>query len=182
MSDQPVPQPIAVDEQLRLANQLFDRTHSQIRAVDEKIRALFSANTLLAAALAFTQQAALPVLPGFLEYLFLAGSVITLLSTVGSVIMALIALMPRVRTTQSNGQFFFGAIAHQSLDKFQRDFQHLSPQDALEQVLQDVHVLARIALVKNQWMLRAAILLIVALVMWFSILTINLLARAIGQI
>jgi hypothetical protein len=173
--------PISLHEQLQLANQLYDRTHLQIRAVDDKIRALFAANTLLAAALAFTQQSALPDLPGLLEIPIVVASVASLLATVSSVIMALLALIPRVYHEGNTRLFFFGSIATQTFETFRQDFLHLEPNDALQQILEQIHVLSRIALIKNQWLQRAAISLMVALVMWFTILTTNLIAHASSQ-
>jgi hypothetical protein len=162
-------------EKLQLATQLLDRIQGQIRVVDEKIRALFSANTLLAAALTFTHQINLHSLPQPWGPLALAGSILMLLATVGSVVLALIALTPRLHSgNKAPGLFFFGDIAGLPAEQFSQEFQRLTEEEVLAQVLAQIHTNAQIALVKNRYMARSSRLLFLVLVLWFGLLAGNI--------
>lgn len=92
-----------VTEQVRQAERTLERIGLHIRAADEKIRALFGANTLLAAALTFTRQVQLHEPPSPWGQLAVAGTIIMVLATVCSILLAMVAVLPRIKRNTTPG-------------------------------------------------------------------------------
>lgn len=153
---------------LQLASHLLDSVHSQIRVADEKIRALFGATALLAAALAFAgQMSDLRSSSAIMTVLLLALRGVLLVAIAFSVASAILALLPRVRLArQQRSLFFFGDVAQTSHDAFLAEFMVLSEQSALRQVLSQVHANAQIVRVKYLWTRRAATGFLAAVITW----------------
>jgi hypothetical protein len=103
--------PPEVTDQMRQAERTLERIALHIRAADEKIRVLFGANTLLAATLTFTRQVQLHTLPPPWGYLAIIGTIVMLLATVCSIVLAMVALLPRIKKSGKPGISFFGDIA-----------------------------------------------------------------------
>ncbi len=167
-----VTQPSTTDSMsLASATQLLINMQAQIRTADDKIRALFGATALLAAALSFTTQQRLSQsLSGgwslFTLFELLARSLLFFVVVV-TVAAAVFALMPRVRTHNTNRSlFFFGHIADTPHDAFIHEFRTLSEPDAMQQILSQVHVNAQIVCAKYVWAGRAATGLLTAIVLW----------------
>jgi len=162
-------------EQVRQAERNLERIGQHIRAADEKIRALFGANTLLAAALTFTRQVQLHELPAPWGQLAVAGTIIMLLATVCSILLAMVALLPRIKRSATPGTSFFADIAAMGKAEFQERFLAAHEEDPLPALLHQIHVSARIAQAKHRYMRQAGLLLILALGLWFILLVSNLL-------
>ena len=167
--------PTAGPEEPRQAERTLDRIGQHIRSADEKIRALFGANTLLAAALTFTRQVQLHELPVPWSFLAMTGTIVMLLSTVCSIVLAMMALLPRVARSSTPGVSFFGDIAALSPEEFRERFLKGTHDDQLPELLRQIHISARIARKKHRYMRQAGQLLILALVLWFILLVSNLL-------
>lgn len=157
------------DAAMRLAHaqHLLDSMQQQIRSADEKIRVLFGATALLAAALAFDGQHTLTQLRADgltgLELTTLGARVLLLVAVAVAVAAGIVALLPRVRAQQvERSLVFFGHIATAAHDGFVAEVRAL-PADALErQLLSQVHVTARIVAIKYAWTRRAATAFMVA--------------------
>lgn len=165
----------STQEQVRQAERHLERIGHHIRSADEKIRALFGANTLLAAALTFTRQVKLHELPAPWGPLAIAGTIIMLLATVSSILLAMIALLPRVKRNEHKSISFFGDIAAMSLQEYEHRFHSAQEEDQLPGLLRQVYISARIAESKHRYMRQAGLLLILALGLWFILLVSNLL-------
>jgi hypothetical protein len=156
-------------EALRLAVQILDNLHAQIRATDEKIRALFAGSAIFVAALTLTGQQALSQLKSE-EHLIPLIAYAVLLVTLGfSLISAVLALRPRLthHPVAERSLFYFGDI---------RDGagrlccgRGLSVEAALDQVLTQVHVNAKIVQKKYLWTRRAATGFVAATVVWLAV-------------
>ena len=165
-------------EHVRQAERTLERIGLHIRSADEKIRALFGANTLLAAALTFTRQVELHKLPTPWGQLAVASTIIMLLATVCSILLAMVALLPRIKRNAAPGVSFFGDIATMGAEEFRQRFQASHDQDPLPALLDQVYISARIARAKHRYMRQAGLLLILALGLWFILLVSNLLLSA----
>lgn len=165
----------ADQELVRQAERSLDRIGQHIRSADEKIRALFGANTLLAAALTFTRQVQLHELPAPWGALAMAGTILMLLATVCSILLAMVALLPRMKRSTKRGVTFFGDIAGMDATEFQQRFLNAQEEDPLPGLLMQVHTSARIAHTKHRYMRQAGLLLILALGLWFVLLVSNML-------
>ncbi|MBK9149202.1 MAG: hypothetical protein IPM12_15460 [Flavobacteriales bacterium] len=166
--------PTGRSEEVRQAERTLERIGLHIRAADEKIRALFGANTLLAAALTFTSQVRLRALPSPWGELAVTGTILMLLATVCSILLAMVALLPRTKRTGQPGITFFGDIASMGQAEFQERFLASENEDPLPGLLHQVHISARIAHAKHRYMRQAGQLLILALGLWFVLLVWNL--------
>jgi hypothetical protein len=162
-------------EQVRQAERTLERIGHHIRSADEKIRALFGANTLLAAALTFTRQVQLHTLPTPWGQLAIVGTIVMLLATVCSILLAMVALLPRIKRNSAPGTSFFGDIASMSPAEFGERFMANEYQEKLPDLLRQVHISALIASKKHRYMRWAGLLLILALGLWFILLVANLL-------
>jgi Pycsar effector protein len=154
-------------EALRLAVQILDNLHAQIRATDEKIRALFAGSAIFVAALTLTGQQALSQLK-FEELIAYA----VLLVTLGfSLISAVLALRPRLthHPVAERSLFYFGDIHGMEPADYVRAFMGLSVEAALDQVLTQVHVNAKILQKKYLWTRRAATGFVAATVVWLAV-------------
>lgn len=162
-------------EQVRQAERTLERIGHHIRSADEKIRALFGANTLLAAALTFTRQVQLHTLPTPWGQLAIVGTIVMLLATVCSILLAMVALLPRIKRNSAPGTSFFGDIASLAPEEFQRRFMAGHHAEQLPDLLRQIHISALIASKKHRYMRQAGLLLILALGLWFILLVANLL-------
>jgi Family of unknown function (DUF5706) len=154
-------------EALRLAVQILDNLHAQSRATDEKIRALFAGSAIFVAALTLTGQQALSQLT-----LIPLIAYAVLLCTLGfSLISAVLALRPRLTHHQiaERSLFYFGDIHGMEAADYVRAFMGLSVEAALDQVLTQVHVNAKIVQTKYVWTRRAATGFIAATVVWLAV-------------
>jgi hypothetical protein len=156
---------------LQLAFHLLDSVHTQIRVADEKIRALFGASALLAAAITITGNQ--PTTFSQLGNLAVPHTLIALVrgmlfvAVIFSAVAAVLALLPRVTIRgRLPSLFFFGDVAAIEHDTFLRTFSALSEDAALSQILSQVHVNSSIVRVKYRWASRAAFGFITALVLW----------------
>ena len=161
-------------ELIRQAERNLERIGLHIRSADEKIRALFGANTLLAAALTFTNQVHLRSLPTPWGQLAVFGTICMLLATVCSILLAMVALLPRTKQNGRPGISFFGDIASMGQAEFEERFLASHDQDPLPGLLHQVYISARIAHAKHRYMRQAGLLLILALGLWFILLVWNL--------
>lgn len=166
---------VPLEEKLKLATELLDRLQEQIRGVDEKVRALFTANTLLTAALAFVNQDTLLSLQEPWRSVMIAANIVMFVSVVASVVLAVSALMPRVQSSGRAGLFFFGDIAKLPLDGFVEGFTQQPTDEALTQILTQAYDSAKISQAKHGRMWWSGSLLIFALSLWVWILVFNLL-------
>ena len=157
------------EKSLKIATESLDRVQYQIRGADEKIRALFGANTLLAAALALTSQSSTADYSILGKAVIFTISALMLIATISSVIVALFALMPRLKTSGKRSLFFFGDIASLPIDNYKNKFCNLNHDTALEQIITQTHDSSRIACAKFKLMWWAGFLLIIALLLWFII-------------
>jgi hypothetical protein len=182
--DIPAPPPVSVTEPgqrtgtmsnaeaLRLAVQLLDNLHAQIRATDEKIRALFAASAILVAALTYTGQQAMSQLKSDAQGMITLIAYAVLLATLAfSLISAVLALRPRLtdRPVAERSLFYFGDIQRMEPADYVRAFMSLSVEAALDQVLTQVHVNAKIVQTKYLWSRRAATGFIAAIVVWLAV-------------
>jgi hypothetical protein len=154
-------------EALRLAVQILDNLHAQSRATDEKIRALFAGSAIFVAALTLTGQQALSQLT-----LIPLIAYAVLLCTLGfSLISAVLALRPRLTHHQiaERSLFYFGDIHGMEAADYVRAFMGLSVEAALDQVLTQVHVNAKIVQTKYVWTRRAATGFVAATVVWLAV-------------
>ncbi len=160
-------------EALRLAVQLLDNLNAHIRATDEKIRALFAGSAIFVAALTLTGQQALSQLKSQ-EHgaLFPLIAYAVLLATLAfSLIAAVLALRPRLTQHRASERslFYFGDIHGMVAADYLHAFTGLSVQAALDQVLSEVHVSARIVQKKYLWTRRAASGFVAATLVWLAV-------------
>ena len=118
------------------AQHLLDSMQQQIRSADEKIRVLFGATALLAAALAFASQQTLTQVQQdgltVLELTTLGARVLLLLAVAAAVASGIAALLPRVRAPQGERSLvFFGHIVAEPHDAFIAEVRAM-PEAALE--------------------------------------------------
>lgn len=156
-----------------LAYRLLDSTHGQVRIADEKVRALFGATTLLAAAVAFSVQPGStlvfnPLTP--VDWVVLATRSLLFLAIAYSVAAAILALLPRVEIkSRQRSLFFFGDVAPTRHDDFLSEFINLPEPEAVRQILSQVHANSQIVLAKYRWTGRAANGFLVAVVVWLML-------------
>lgn len=182
--DSPAPHPVSVTEPgqrtgtmsnaeaLRLAVQILDNLHAQIRATDEKIRALFAGSAIFVAALTLTGQQALSQLKSEELGTLIPFAYAVLLATLAfSLISAVLALRPRLthHEVADRSLFYFGDIHGMEAADYVRAFMGLSEQAALDQVLTQVHVNAKIVQKKYLWTRRAATGFVAATVVWLAV-------------
>ena len=182
--DVPAPHPVSVTEPgqrtgtmsnaeaLRLAVQILDNLHAQIRATDEKIRALFAGSAIFVAALTLTGQQALSQVKSKEQGTLILIAYAVLLATLAfSLISAVLALRPRLthHPVTERSLFYFGDIQGLEPADYVRAFMDLSEQAALDQVLNEVHVNAKIVQKKYLWTRRAATGFVTATVVWLAV-------------
>lgn len=182
--DIPAPPPVSVTEPgqrtgtmsnaeaLQLAVQILDNLHAQSRATDEKIRALFAGSAIFVAALTLTGQQALSHFTSEEQGLIPLIAYAVLLCTLGfSLISAVLALRPRLTHHQiaERSLFYFGDIHGMEAADYVRAFMGLSVEAALDQVLTQVHVNAKIVQTKYVWTRRAATGFVAATVVWLAV-------------
>ncbi|MGH8628539.1 MAG: Pycsar system effector family protein, partial [Gammaproteobacteria bacterium] len=142
-------------EALRLAVQILDNLHAQIRATDEKIRALFAGSAIFVAALTLTGQQTLSQLKSEEQgtLIPLIAYTVLLATLAFSLISAVLALRPRLSHHEiaERSLFYFGDIHRMETADYVRAFMGLSGQAALDQVLTQVHVNAKIVQKKYLW-------------------------------
>jgi hypothetical protein len=165
---------------LNYAFRVLDSLHGQVRIADEKIRGIFSASALLAAAIAVRagqtyQSIATDGLTG--AELTLIGMRALLLLIVGfSLVSAILALLPRTKARKAaRSLVFFGDIAATDHDAFIEEFARQGARAAQHQILSQVHVNAVIVQAKYVWTRRAASSFIVAILCWIAVQTIEFL-------
>ena len=159
-------------EALRLGVQMLDNLHAQIRATDEKIRALFAGSAIFVAALTLTGQQALSQLKSKEQGTLILIAYAVLLATLAfSLISAVLALRPRLTHHQlaERSLFYFGDIHGMEAADYVRAFMGLSEQAALDQVLTQVHVNAKIVQKKYLWTRRAATGFVAATMVWLAV-------------
>ena len=164
--------PMSNAEALRLAVQILDNLHAQIRATDEKIRALFAGSAIFVAALTLTGQQALSQVKSKEQGTLILIAYAVLLVTLGfSLISAVLALRPRLthHPVAERSLFYFGDIQGLEPADYVRAFMGLSEQAALDQVLTQVHVNAKILQKKYLWTRRAATGFVAATVVWLAV-------------
>ncbi|MBK7084840.1 MAG: hypothetical protein IPH53_09305 [Flavobacteriales bacterium] len=162
-------------EQVRQAERTLERIGHHIRSADEKIRALFGANTLLAAALTFTRQVQLHTLPTPWGQLAIVGTIVMLLATVClQPLLAMVALLPRIKSSRTPGISFFGDIASLSPAEFGERFLANQHKEQLPDLLRQVHISAPMR-ARNTAIWAGGPVLILALGLWFILLVANLL-------
>ncbi len=159
---------------IRLAFQLLDNVEWQVRAADQKVSALFGANTLFAAALALINTTLLSKFSADssnpLRTVQIAASGVMILAVGFAAVSAIMALLPRIRTmAPERSSLFFAHIAAMDQSEFINEFLKLSDQDAVRQILSQVHANACIVDVKYKWTRRSATALIVAILIWLMI-------------
>ena len=182
--DVPSPHPVSVTEPgqrtgtmsnaeaLRLAVQILDNLHAQIRATDEKIRALFAGSAIFVAALTLTGQQALSQVKSKEQGILILIAYAVLLATLAfSLISAVLALRPRLthHPVAERSLFYFGDIHGMETADYVRAFMGLSVEAALDQVLTQVHVNAKIVQKKYLWTRRAATGFVAATVVWLAV-------------
>lgn len=160
------------------ARHLLENIHTQARAADEKVRALFTANTLFVAALvvgsssSLTQLSSTGITPLALLDLALRGAL--LLSLAISLAASVLGLLPRLEIEEPDRSlFFFGHIASLPQGKFVQDFMNLSFEQRSRQLLTQVHINAQIVGVKFKWIQRSAQFLLIAVVLWLLALAVH---------
>lgn len=153
------PPPTAMD--LAQARQLLESVQNQIRIADEKVRALFGATALIAAALALNSRQSITQI--FSSGAMVQGAIIATcqilmaLAVAFAMFSAILALMPRLRPKAARRSlFFFGHIATVEHDAFIREIRAMAMPDAIEQVLSQVHVNSLIVQTKYVWAYRSA--------------------------
>ncbi len=160
-------------EALRLAVQILDGLHAQIRATDEKIRALFAGSAIFVAALTLTGQQALSQLKAEEHgaLIPLLAYAVLLVTLAYSLIAAVLALRPRLTRHRASERslFYFGDIHAMQAADYVRAFTGLSVQGALDQVLREVHVSAQIVQRKYLWTRRAATGFVAATLVWLGV-------------
>ncbi|MGH8479178.1 MAG: Pycsar system effector family protein [Gammaproteobacteria bacterium] len=160
-------------EALRLAVQILENLHAQIRATDEKIRALFAGSAIFVAALTFTGQQALSQLKSEEQgtLIPLIAYAVLLCTLAFSLISAVLALRPRLthHPVAERSLFYFGDIYGMEAADYVRAFMGLSAEAALDQVLTQVHVNAKIVQKKYLWTRRAATGFAAATVVWLAV-------------
>ena len=182
--DVPAPHPVSVTEPrqrtgtmpnaeaLRLAVQILDNLHAQIRATDEKIRALFAGSAIFVAALTLTGQQALSQVKSKEQGTLILIAYAVLLATLAfSLISAVLALRPRLthHPVAERSLFYFGDIHGMETADYVRASMGLSVEAALDQVLTQVHVNAKIVQKKYLWTRRAATGFVAATVVWLAV-------------
>jgi len=116
-------------EALRLTVQILDNLHAQIRATDEKTRALFAGSAIFVAALTLTGQQALSQLKSKEQGTLILIAYAVLLATLAfSLISAVLALRPRLthRPVAERSLFYFGDIQGLEPADYVRAFMGLS--------------------------------------------------------
>ena len=160
-------------EALRLGVQMLDNLHAQIRATDEKIRALFAGSAIFVAALTLTGQQALSQLKSDEQgtLIPLIAYAVLLATLAFSLISAVLALRPRLshHEVAERSLFYFGDIHGMEAADYVRAFMGLSEQAALDQVLTQVHVNAKVVQKKYLWTRRAATGFVAATVVWLAV-------------
>ena len=120
-------------EALRLAVQILDNLHAQIRATDEKIRALFAGSAIFVAALTLTGQQVLSQLKSKEQGTLILIAYAVLLATLAfSLISAVLALRPRLthHPVAERSLFYFGDIYGMETADYVRAFMGLSVEAA----------------------------------------------------
>jgi len=160
-------------EALRLAVQILDNLYAQIRATDEKIRALFAGSAIFVAALTLTGQQTLSQLKSEEQgtLIPLIAYAVLLATLAFSLISAILALRPRLSHHEiaERSLFYFGDIQRMEAADYVRAFMGLSEQAALDQVLTQVHVNAKVVQKKYLWTRRAATGFVAATVVWLAV-------------
>lgn len=164
----------------RLAMKMLDNLYDQNVLAERKINALFGANTLLVAALALGGQVTLADLSESADILILLGVVVRVLlltAVAFSTLSALFALVPRIKVRSKPSVFFFGTVASvEDADDFIAQFDATSEEERRRQLLDQVYVNSVIVTEKYKWIRRAAISLVVSLLMWILLQGINFVA------
>ncbi len=159
---------------LGLARDMLAQVLGQIHNTDEKVKGLFSANTLLAAALALSGQ----IIPRLstagswdsLAAIKLLAAMAMIISIVTAALSAILALLPRVGRYQKHSSlFYFRDVAALDEEQFIQEVNSLSDQDIVCQLLEQVHVNSVILCQKVKWARRSAAGIIIALVMWLLV-------------
>lgn len=153
------------------ARHLLENIHTQARAADEKVRALFTANTIFVAALVVGSSSSVLQLSsgnlslvGFID-LTLRGLLLLALGI--SLIASVMGLLPRLEIDEPDKSlFFFGHIAGMRQSEFVDQFIGMSFNDRARQLLTQVHINSQIVQVKFRWIQRSARFLLIAVVLW----------------
>jgi len=178
------------DRRLALAWQLFTSLEFQVQVADRKVHAIFGANTLMVAALSLYGHSTLAELTAggltALEIVGILGRLLLLGFACGSVVFAILALMPRVLTATppavqlsapSSGRspFFFGDIARMDEREYVAEFSGLSAEAAADQLLVQVRLVSQVVSAKYHWARRSALCLVVSLGLWMLVLGVRFL-------
>lgn len=153
------------------ARHLLENIHAQARAADEKVRALFTANTIFVAALVVGSSSSLLQLSsgnislvGIID-LTLRGLLLLALGI--SLVASVMGLLPRLEIDEPDKSlFFFGHIAGMRQSEFVDQFIGMSFDDRARQLLTQVHINSQIVRVKFKWIQRSARFLLIAVVLW----------------
>jgi hypothetical protein len=167
------------DEQTaEVAQHLLDNVLAQGRAADEKVRALFSTNSIFVAVIAIGTSANLAQLPvqssGSIPLVGLILRGLLLLSLATSTAASVLGLLPRLKNAEpDHSMFFFGHIANLSQREFIRDFKRLDVTAHTDQLLSQVHVNSQIVQLKYKWIRRSATFLLIGVGLWLLVLLVT---------
>lgn len=153
------------------ARRLLENVHAQARAADEKVRALFTANTIFVAALVVGSSSSLiqlssggMTLVGIID-LVLRGLLLLALGI--SLVASVMGLLPRLEIEEPDRSlFFFGHIAGMRQTEFVSQFMGMTFEERARQLLTQVHINSQIVQVKFRWIQRSARFLLTAVVLW----------------
>lgn len=172
---------VADEEIAEVAQRLLENVQAQGRAADEKVRALFSTNSIFVAVIAIGSTGTvsqLTVQPSNeLSVLGLVLRGLLLLSMAVSTASSVLGLLPRVdaKGEPERSLFFFGTIASLPKEQFVQEFRSLSVTNRAEQLLSQVHINSQIVQVKYKWIRRSATFLLVGVALWLLVLALTFL-------
>lgn len=158
------------------ARLLLESILAQGRGADEKVRALFTANTLFLSALVLGSAVSRTSLVNLtaLDVADLALRACLLIALAIATAFSVMGLIPRLNIAETDRSlYFFGHIGNLSPQRFAQEFMCLSENERSGQLLPQVHANAQILQVKYVWIRRSATLLLVAVWLWLCTVSIS---------
>ncbi|MDX2075984.1 MAG: DUF5706 domain-containing protein [bacterium] len=170
-------QTILLESKVRRALELLVIMQKQVEMADRKAQAIIGANTLLVAAYSFTSSTFRNNDSSVMQVILFILQIGLLVALGISALSVLLTIMPRVEKSDTEESvYFFGRIAKTPTKSFMAQYIAQNPQQELIQILNQIHATSRIISSKYTWAGRSSYALVVALMLWLIIQTLNFVA------
>lgn len=164
---------------VEVASDLLAHVQGSVEHADRKVRILLAADAVLIALLTSSTQGLLNQALADDATLLIRAIVsvaILLVASVGiSILFAFLVIKPRLEFGQFQSHFFFEHIAKKPAIQYVDDFLELSVDQAVKDLLRQVHANSLIARAKFRWVSWSTYFLIAALVLWIVLLLLRML-------